>query len=96
MKVIFDEPVGRRAVHVHVRIAGRSNQRYALLFRDYLGAHPDSAAAYAGVKRWLAKLTPDGGIYADAKDPTCDLIYLAAEDWARQYGWTPDRTEGGQ
>src|SRR5687768_10346773 len=33
----------RQAVHVHVREAGRANQRYALLFRDYLRADPRAA-----------------------------------------------------
>src|SRR5690242_1591729 len=41
---------GRR-VHVHVRMAGNPNQRYALLFRDYLRASPDTAASYDLIKR---------------------------------------------
>ena len=88
-KVFFDEPQGDRAAHLHVRIEGRANQRYALLFRDFLRAHSDSAAAYAQVKRGLAALAPDSGSYADAKDPACDLIYLAAERWAEEIGWMP-------
>lgn len=40
--------------HLHVREAGRANQRYALLFRDYLRAHPTAAAAYERAKRALA------------------------------------------
>jgi GrpB-like predicted nucleotidyltransferase (UPF0157 family) len=86
-KVFFDEPEGDRAAHLHVRIEGRANQRYALLFRDFLRAHPESAAAYAQVKRDLAALSLDSGSYADAKDPACDLIYLAAERWAEEIGW---------
>ena len=39
-----------RRVNFHVRIAGRANQRYALLFRDYLRATPEAAAAYAALK----------------------------------------------
>ena len=88
-KAFLDEPLGQRATHVHVRIEGRANQRYALLFRDYLCAHPDAAAAYALVKRGLAALAPDSASYADAKDPACDLIYLAAEAWAEAGGWSP-------
>jgi hypothetical protein len=41
------------------------------------------------VKRGLAALAPDTGSYADAKDPACDLIYLAAERWAAETGWAP-------
>jgi GrpB-like predicted nucleotidyltransferase (UPF0157 family) len=89
VKALFDEPEGWRSIHVHVRIEGRPNQRYALLFRDYLRTHPDAAAAYAEVKRGLAGLAPDSASYADAKDPACDLIYLAAEIWAKEEGWMP-------
>ena len=88
-KEFFDEPDGERPIHVHVRIDGRANQRYALLSRDYLRSHPEAAAAYLEVKRGLAALAPDRGAYADAKDPACDLIYHAAERWAAHTGWTP-------
>ena len=86
-KLFFQAGSGR-PTNVHVRVAGRPNQRYALLFRDYLRAHPDSAAAYATLKRALAALGIDRGAYADVKDPACDLILIAAEDWASQTGWT--------
>jgi GrpB-like predicted nucleotidyltransferase (UPF0157 family) len=88
-KAFFDEPEGGRPIHVHVRIDGRANQRYALLFRDFLRAHPETAAAYAQVKKGLAALAPNSGSYADAKDPACDLIYFAGEVWADEQGWTP-------
>lgn len=87
-KLYFNPPSGQRSTHVHVRIAGRPNQRYALLFRDYLRAHPAVAAAYAGLKRQLAHLT-DPDLYAEVKDPAVDLIYLAAEEWAASVGWQP-------
>jgi len=86
-KIIFDEPQGTRPSHLHVRVNGRANQRYALLFRDYLRVHPHAASAYAEVKRGLASLAPDSGTYAVAKDPACDLIYFAAESWASEVGW---------
>jgi GrpB-like predicted nucleotidyltransferase (UPF0157 family) len=92
-KVLFIEPNGVRRTHVHVRVGGRANQRYALLFRDFLRAHPEEAAAYAATKRALAALAPDSGTYASAKDPVCDLIYLAAERWASEVGW-PAATGG--
>jgi len=86
-KLFFHAGSGR-PVNLHIRVAGRPNQRYALLFRDYLRAHPESAAAYAALKRALAALGIDRGVYADVKDPACDLIYIAAEDWAAQAGWS--------
>jgi GrpB-like predicted nucleotidyltransferase (UPF0157 family) len=81
-------PEERRA-NVHVRVAGRANQRYALLFRDYLRVHPLTAEAYGELKRRLAAEISDRRVYADVKDPACDLIALAAEDWAERTGWTP-------
>jgi GrpB-like predicted nucleotidyltransferase (UPF0157 family) len=79
----------RRRVNLHVRVAGRANQRYALLFRDYLRAHPDTAAAYGEFKKRAASLPLESvGEYADLKDPVCDLIYLPAEEWAERTGWT--------
>ena len=86
-KLLLREPEGERRTNVHVRVQGRANQRYALLFRDFLRMHPDAADAYARVKRGLAVLAPDVDSYADAKDPACDLIYVAAEAWAKDIGW---------
>jgi GrpB-like predicted nucleotidyltransferase (UPF0157 family) len=37
-KRFFNFPEGERRGNVHVRVEGRENQRYALLFRDYLRA----------------------------------------------------------
>jgi GrpB-like predicted nucleotidyltransferase (UPF0157 family) len=84
---LFFQPRAGRPANVHVRVAGRPNQRYPLLFRDYLRAHPDAAAAYAALKRALATLGIDRGVYADVKDPACDLILIAAEAWAARTGW---------
>jgi GrpB-like predicted nucleotidyltransferase (UPF0157 family) len=83
-KRLWQSPPGaRRRVNVHVRVAGWPNQRYALLFRDYLRAHPHAAAAYARLKRGLAEhLGDDLRAYTELKDPACDLIVVAAEDWA--------------
>jgi GrpB-like predicted nucleotidyltransferase (UPF0157 family) len=86
-KRFFNPETGR--ANVHVRVAGRANQRYALLFRDYLRAHPLAADAYAELKRRLARELPDVGTYADVKDPACDLIAVAAEAWAADTGWEP-------
>jgi GrpB-like predicted nucleotidyltransferase (UPF0157 family) len=75
-------PGAHRRVNAHVRVAGWPNQRYALLFRDYLRARPGAAAAYARLKRALAeRLGGDLATYTEIKDPACDLI-AAAEDWA--------------
>ena len=86
-KRFFRPPSGQRPTNLHVRAAGRANQRYPLLFRDYLRAHPRSAAAYAELKRRLADNLRDLDTYPDVKDPACDLISVAAEDWAVVTGW---------
>jgi GrpB-like predicted nucleotidyltransferase (UPF0157 family) len=88
-KRLFGEPVDERRANIHVRVDGSANQRYALLFRDYLRAHPATAEAYAELKRRLAAHMPDTITYADVKDPAVDLIALAAEDWAAATGWRP-------
>ncbi|WP_433168384.1 GrpB family protein [Kribbella sp. CA-247076] len=90
VKRLLVEPMYRRRVNLHVRVAGRANQRYPLLFRDYLRSHPDTAAAYGEFKRRAAALPIESTAdYADLKDPVCDLIYLPAEEWAGRIGWTP-------
>jgi len=79
-----------RRVNLHVRLQGRSNQRYALLFRDYLRAHPRAAAAYGQAKTALAHYHADDiEAYYGVKDPVCDIIIAGAESWAAATGWEP-------
>ncbi len=83
-KRFFKSPPEKRPVNLHVRIKGHANQRYALLFRDYLRAHPSAAEAYAELKRQLAYYHPeDLEAYTLIKDPVCDVIMAAAEEWAK-------------
>ena len=84
-----------RPANVHIRLAGRANQRYALLFRDYLRAMPAVAQAYAQVKMGIIKYhpEPDMTAYYDIKDPVCDIIYGGAELWAKTVGWQPGETD---
>ena len=89
-KLNFRAPVGQRPTHLHIRQDGRANQRYALLFRDYLRAHPGAAETYAIIKRELIRLNPDDvDAYYAVKDPVCDLIMDAARIWAAATGWEP-------
>lgn len=56
------------SVHLHVREEGRLNQRYPLLFRDYLRADPAAAGAYGLLKRALVDLArDDSNIYYAVK-----------------------------
>jgi GrpB-like predicted nucleotidyltransferase (UPF0157 family) len=87
-KWLFKPPAQQRPTNTHVRIAGRPNQRYALLFRDYLRAHPGAAQAYAQVKLALAHYhAQDVEAYYAVKDPACDLIMGGAELWAAATAW---------
>jgi GrpB-like predicted nucleotidyltransferase (UPF0157 family) len=90
-KFFFYQPEGARRTNVHVRVAGSHNQRYALLFRDYLHAHPNAARTIELIKRQLVRYHPDDeDAYYDMKDPVYDLIWVAAQDWARETGWSSD------
>lgn len=88
-KFLFVQPEGQRRAHIHVRVAGKPNQQYPLLFRDYLRTHPRSAQAVEIIKRQLAKHHGDDvETYYDIKDPVYDLIWDAAQTWAAFTNWT--------
>ena len=90
-KFYFTQPPGERLAHVHVRVQGRPNQIYPLRFRDYLRAHPDSAATVERIKRALARYhADDKAAYYDIKDPVYDLIWDAAKEWAQSTNWHAD------
>jgi len=87
-KWFYRERAGARRVNLHVRLAGRANQRYAVLFRDYLRANVEAAAAYGQVKMALAGYhAQDVEAYYAIKDPVCDIIMAGAEAWAAATGW---------
>ena len=80
----------QRTANVHLRIAGRLNQRYPLLWRDYLRATPAVARAYGEVKRSLARLVADDAeAYYAVKDPVFDITIAGADAWAQLTGWQP-------
>jgi GrpB-like predicted nucleotidyltransferase (UPF0157 family) len=89
-KVFFDPPAGQRRTNLHIRQAGGANQRYALLFRDYLRADLQARGAYEQIKVALARLHPDDiEAYYEVKDPVCDIVMAAAERWASQTRYAP-------
>lgn len=93
-KRYFRPAVTQRPTHLHARALGRPNQRYPLLFRDYLRAHPLASAAYAQLKMHLSRRHPeDVEFYYNIKDPLCDIVIDAAEDWAQVTGWRMDLSE---
>jgi GrpB-like predicted nucleotidyltransferase (UPF0157 family) len=56
-KLVFATPPGFRLGNVHIRVRGSPNERYALLFRDFLRADPAACEAWARFKRELAAAT---------------------------------------
>jgi GrpB-like predicted nucleotidyltransferase (UPF0157 family) len=79
-----------RAINFHIRVPGRFNYRYALLFRDYLRTHPRAADAYSEVKKNMARhFADDPNAYYSFKDPVCDCVMSGAVEWARATNWNP-------
>ena len=95
LKLFASAPPDERRVHIHVRVAGSPNERFALLFRDFMRTHPDARDAWAIFKRELARIAESVDDYVEVKDPATDVVIVVAERWAADTGWSPhgDRTE---
>jgi len=90
-KLFMREPKGERRAHLHIREFGRFNQRYALLFRDYLRSSEEVRADYELLKRRAAQLFPNSiDDYLFLKEPVLHIIYEAASLWAEKVSWIPD------
>jgi GrpB-like predicted nucleotidyltransferase (UPF0157 family) len=82
-KVFAEERPTQRRTNIHVRVVDRANHRFALLFRDFVREHTEWAEGYVRFKRAAAAAFPEDSLsYSLLKDPVCDLIVLAATDWA--------------
>ena len=96
-KRYFRERPGDRRTHIHVRRAGSFSEQFALLFREYLRAHPASAERYGTFKRELAARYArphERALYVAAKVPfTWETIHRA-DDWAQATGWEPPASDG--
>jgi GrpB-like predicted nucleotidyltransferase (UPF0157 family) len=69
---------GPRAFHVHCVVRGSDFWTAHLVFREYLRAHPESAAAYYNLKRELA-MRVSKEEYTEAKSPFIDGVLASAE-----------------
>ncbi|TWW10043.1 hypothetical protein E3A20_08270 [Planctomyces bekefii] len=88
-KLYFRGPARSRPCHIHVRVPGNANHRYALLFRDYLRAHDDARLTVELIKRELARLHgDDADAYYAVKDPVYDLVWQAANRWSASTCWS--------
>ncbi len=74
-----------RPARIHVRVDSWPNQRYALLFVDWLKANPAVREEYLKVKR-NALEAPH---YTEAKEPWFADAYRRAWKWAEATGWRP-------
>ncbi len=74
-----------RPANVHIRVDGWPNQRFALLFVDWLRANPGVRQEYLKAKR-AALAARD---YAEAKEPWFLDAYVRALTWAESTGWRP-------
>ena len=88
-KLVFAPPHHVRPCNVHVRVSGNPNERYALLFRDFLRADDAARVAWGRFKRQLARTTKNLSDYGAVKDPATDVLMMAAERWALDTSWTP-------
>lgn len=82
----------KRAVNLHVRSVETPAWRLALLFRDWIRAHPGEREDYAVVKRRLAdEHAADGTVeyYAEAKQGWVNEAFTRAEAWAADSSWKP-------
>ncbi|BBZ39308.1 dephospho-CoA kinase [Mycobacterium conspicuum] len=74
-----------RPTNVHIRVDGWPNQRFALLFVDWLKANAGVREDYLAVKR----AAENAAQYAEAKEPWFLDAYRRAREWADSTGWQP-------
>jgi GrpB-like predicted nucleotidyltransferase (UPF0157 family) len=89
-KRYFREPPGTPRTHVHVRRSGSWAEQFALLFRDYLRAHPNDRERYERLKRELADQHRERRrAYTEAKGAFIWEIMGKADQWSQVVGWEP-------
>jgi GrpB-like predicted nucleotidyltransferase (UPF0157 family) len=86
-KLVFAPPGTSRPSNVHVRRCGSPNERYALLFRDFLRADDLARDTWGRFKTQLARATGNLSDYGAVKDPATDVLLALAERWATDTAW---------
>jgi len=93
-KRYFRERLGEARTHIHVRRLGSWHEQWALLFRDYMRAHPAEHAAYAALKHRLAAAhTLDRDAYTEGKVDHFWAVIRRADYWAGDTGWRPGSSD---
>jgi GrpB-like predicted nucleotidyltransferase (UPF0157 family) len=78
-----------RDIHIHVCLVGSLWERRHIVFRDYLRANATARHAYLQAKEAEAARWRDDRIaYTEAKSETIQSLTRAAEEWARDSGWS--------
>ncbi|MCV0428048.1 MAG: GrpB family protein [Roseibium sp.] len=89
-KRYFREQPGSERTHIHIRRSGSWHEQWALLFRDFMRAHPKEKEAYADLKRTLAhRHRQDRAAYTIGKDDYFWHVIRQADRWATKTGWVP-------
>jgi GrpB-like predicted nucleotidyltransferase (UPF0157 family) len=87
-KLLVGPPAGERRSNIHVRASGSPNERYALLFRDFLRSNDRARDLWGSFKQRLAEeVEGDRDLYVELKDPATDVLMTTAEAWARGSAW---------
>jgi GrpB-like predicted nucleotidyltransferase (UPF0157 family) len=93
-KRYFRESPPHPRTHIHVRRSGSWAEQFALLFRDYLRAHPSAAQRYAELKQQLAASDgTDRHAYTEAKQPFTWAVMRFADRWSQELGWQPGASD---
>lgn len=88
-------PDGARTHQLHAFAAGSPEIARHVAFRDYLRAHPASAAEYAALKRALAaQHGADSGAYTDGKTAFIRAVEQRAAAWRRDGARLNSRGDG--
>lgn len=87
-KLVFAPPSTSGPSNVHVRRCGSPNERYSLLFRDFLRANDEARDAWGRFKTQLVMATRHLSDYEAVKELATDVLLALAERWATNTAWT--------
>ena len=82
----------QQQVYIHVRQVGSFHEQFALLYRDYLRAHPDVSSRYTHLRLDYAQRyyhKENCRDYTEAIKPFLWQIFAQADKWAEQTEWLP-------
>jgi GrpB-like predicted nucleotidyltransferase (UPF0157 family) len=82
----------QQRVDIHVRQIGSFHEQFALLYRDYLRAHPNVSTHYTNLRLDYAQRyyqRENCREYTEAIKPFLWQIFAQADQWAEQTQWLP-------